>query len=144
MCRLPGLAESTVRCGSRAGVSRRPGRGSRPPLQPPPVTRSCGLIHPATGWVNVPGGAGESARECVATHWESSATAKGRAHCLKTVGSIITPVLSGSKSQNLHLFPGKSSLSSNGTGQGQLLKIMSLPASLSYHSATSRFWEGRT
>lgn len=54
----------------------------------PLVTWSCGSIHCSTSWVNVLGREGKSASEHVATDWESLATAKGCADCLKTVGSI--------------------------------------------------------
>lgn len=121
-------------CVAAAGQERAEGQtGSRPPLQHPPVTRSYGSIHLATGWVNVLGRAGESASECVATGWESSAAARACAGGLTTVGSIVTPVSSGSKSQNLHLFPGKSSLSPNGRAQSASLNHKSPgPSQLSF------------
>lgn len=78
----------------KRGVLRRQGQaGVKAAITAPTVTWSCGSIYPATGQVNVRGRAGQSARHCVPTHWESLASARSHAHCLKTVGYIITPAV---------------------------------------------------
>ncbi|KAM3677005.1 uncharacterized protein VK521_016122 isoform 1-T1 [Ammospiza maritima maritima] len=80
----PGPPESLGCGGGRAR------RGSRLPSQP---HRDLELpLHPPCP-ASVRGRAGQSARHCVAAPWESLASARSHARCLKTGGSLIPPAV---------------------------------------------------
>lgn len=115
------------------GVARAgPGGGSRLALPPPPWP---GAEAPST----LPPARSVWGQCWTSRHWKSLASARSDAHCLKIVGSIITPAVNPriyiyfqEKAHSLLMAQGKVRCSDLWT------------SSLRYHSASSRLWKGRT